>query len=446
MPVLYNLLQLLATLFLLPFLIVMVVWRPKYRSRILRRLGVGLVDLVGLKPKIDHEAPGSREIRIWIHALSVGEVLSVRPLVSAIHRAFPRARLILSVSTKSGEQVARQQLADHVDHLLPAPLDFAPTTRYFVRRVQPDLFILVETDFWPNWLRALKQSGAALLLVNGRISDNSFNSYRRLGFFFRPIFNTFTHLCMQTREDVHKMVKLGIPSHKVRTLGNLKFCQEETTAPSRSMSFKELGLPENTRLLVAGSTHAGEEKIILRAFAQPARMHRETVLLLAPRNIDRARSVLSLARKAGFTVACRTSQPDQARIPGVRVLILDTLGELASCYRLATVAFIGGSLVPRGGHNPLEAACQKVPILFGPYMDDFREIAHELLQGGGAETVRDAQELEKSLINLLDHQEQAQARGTQAATVAASHQRVLERHLELMDELIACRPTRQERP
>ncbi len=429
MIVLYNILQITAILLLLPLIIIIILVKPKYRNRIPRRLGFGLkTELAGLSKR---RAPDKSVI--WLHALSVGEITSAQPLLAALRGDMPDVVIIVTVSTKTGEQIARQRLGSLADYILPAPLDFLPTILRFIRLIQPDLFILVETDFWPNWLHQLKSHNIPLLLVNGRISESSFHSYTKFRFFFRFLFNSFTFLCMQTTHDAKNMRRLGVDTQRITTLGNLKYKKSEGLPDSdRHLSRKELGISENAKIIVAGSTHEGEEHLLLTAFAQLG--NAKVVLLLAPRNIDRCQQVYDMAKKFNYTTNLRSHQQKNL---ACRVVILDTLGELADCYRLATLAFIGGSLVPEGGHNPLEAARCKIPVLFGPHMDDFREIAGELLEIGGAKTVHDEQQIAWVISSLLASEKKQKSMGRAAGQTLENHSDVMERHLQLINQLIA---------
>ncbi len=427
---LYNLLQLTATLLFLPLLLVVVIVRPKYRSRILRRLGLRLT-----REKISKQNKrGGPGPRIWIHALSVGEVKSVEHLVGTLRRTLPHAVLMLTVSTDSGERLAGERLRERVDLITGAPLDFFFTINRFLRILQPDLFILVETDFWPNWLSSLEKSGSKLLLVNGRISDRSFAGYQRFSFFFQPLFDYFSLLCMQTEHDADNLKRLGISADKIHTPGNLKFARGPVAdTGKKAPDASELGLAEYPRIIVAGSVHGPEEEIVLRAFAEISRYHEDCALLIAPRDISRSGGLCRRAGRLGFEAVRRSAAQTEA----ARVVILDTYGELAACYFLATLAFIGGSLVNRGGHNPLEAAVAGVPVLFGPHMEDFREIAGELLEQGAARRVEDGGQLAASMMRLLNREDERLAMGRSAARVTTAHQEVLERYVRLISTLLS---------
>ncbi|MFU8818143.1 MAG: 3-deoxy-D-manno-octulosonic acid transferase [Desulfurivibrio sp.] len=379
----YNIGLPVALILALPLLIVKAIRVPGYATWIGRRLGL----IAGPGGRRGQKKGG---VRIWLHALSVGETASARPLLRALRGRYPDATLILSSSTRAGAALAAASCAELVDRLEVLPYDLPWAMNRLVRDLRPDLFILVETDLWPNLIRSLKVRGVPLLLVNGRLSASSWRWYRRWRFLARPLlFAPFALLSMQTAEEAERLRGLGLPPAKVGVLGNLKYpaALERPVsggAPSR-LSRETLGIGPEKLLWLAGSTHAGEEEILLRAWRQLTGEFPELVLILAPRRVERAASVLELARKHDCRARLRTVlSPDPWE-----VLILDSYGELTALYPLCDLAFVGGSLVPAGGHNPLEAAACRRPLLFGPHMEDFAEISRDLLAVGGACRVND---------------------------------------------------------
>lgn len=427
--ILYNLLMLLVPL-LLPVL-GLALLRGKYRGRIPARLGFGLADRLG-------DAAGADTV--WVHALSVGEVTSARPLLDAMRKALPRARIVLSVATRSGEQLARERLADCCHVILAAPYDLYPSIAIFIRHIRPRVFILVETDFWPNWLHGLARKGVPAYLVNGRISERSFLRYRRAAFFFVPMFCSLSGLCMQTRADADKLLGLGLDPGRIHTLGNLK-CDAQVGdraegMPDRQRLRREYGFDEQAPLWICGSTHAGEEELLLPVYAALRASLPDLQLLLAPRQIGRAAALVALAARHGISCRRRSEGEDAGKGP---VLLLDTLGELASCYAMADLAFIGGSLVPVGGHNPVEAAACGVVSCFGPHMDDFAEISAALLACGGALRLGGTR-LETALLPLFQDAGLRSRMGLAALHWLRAQQGILQRHLELI--IPHCRETR----
>jgi 3-deoxy-D-manno-octulosonic-acid transferase len=423
MFILYNILQLVLLPVFLPFITLFVLFSSKYRDRIPARLGVGL----GRKISIQ----GSSCQTIWLHALSVGEVTSAVPLVAGLRKTYPDSRIIVSVTTRTGKRVADNLLKSIADHIIDGPLDVLPAVARFVKYIQPDLFILVETDFWPNTLLHLKNKNIPSILVNGRMSQKSMAGYRRLRFFFDPMFQSFSFLCMQTKRDRDKMEEMGLPPEKLRTLGNLKF----DTAPGKenpSLQSPAVLLPKDRILFICGSTHPGEEKILIACYSQVRKTHPELFLIIAPRDTNRSAEIQSLAAVHGLTVSLRS---DNSSAPA-DILILDTIGELVHFYALSDIGFVGGSLVKKGGHNPIEPATMGIPIVFGPNMQDFCEIADTLIKVGGATEVSGHHQLTELLSNLITSPELRSRQGQAARQCVESQRGVINKHLDLISQLL----------
>jgi 3-deoxy-D-manno-octulosonic-acid transferase len=380
---------------------------------------------LGLQTKRIRERLDSR-LTIWIHALSVGEVTSALPLVKALREQLCPAQIVFTASTRSGRMLAERLIAPHVDLVLFSPLDVPCVVRRYLDAIRPDMFILVETDFWPNWLHLLKRRNVPMLLVNGRISAKSFAAYRRFAFFFRPMFGCFNLLSMQTAHDREAMLALGIPAERLAVLGNLKY-----DLPAQQAAPSDLAVEHGRPVWVCGSTHPGEEELIFAAFKKITG-GADIRLILAPRKIERGSELLTLARSFGLNAVLRSS--GEVVTEGC-VLILDTIGELAGCYSLARLAFIGGSLVNEGGHNPIEAAAQGVPVFFGPHMEDFAEIAHDLLDCGGAKTVT-AESLAENAAALFTDDALHTAMSSAARQLVEQQRGGVERHVCVIKEML----------
>ncbi|MBU0943067.1 MAG: 3-deoxy-D-manno-octulosonic acid transferase, partial [Proteobacteria bacterium] len=421
MITLYNILQfLLLSILFLP-LAIFVILVPKYRLRTLRRLGFGL----------SYVRKSGGKKTLWIHALSVGEVTSALPLVSGLRKKMPDVQLVFSASSRAGARVAEHLLHDKVDCFIPFPLDILPVINRFVNVIQPDLFILVETDFWPNILAVLRRRNIPTLLVNGRISTKSMRSYQRLAFFFRPLFSSFQALSMQTGKDRENLILLGVDKRQIHTFGNLKYDTDLYNA-SGPMSRLSFNLPEHQLLLVAGSTHKGEEKILLQSYKKLKKEIPGLYLIIAPRDVDRGTELQALASTMELMANCRS----HINAGGKDLFILDTIGELSSLYSHADLAFIGGSLVPAGGHNPIEPAVVGVPVLYGPHMEDFSEISEELVQAGGATMVHSGDELTAAVLRLLQDNPLRKKAGGAARACIVRQQGVIDRHLKLINEML----------
>lgn len=421
MIILYTILQLILLPFLFIPLTLLSLSIPRYRLRSLRRLGIGL----------KRENNNRNKTTIWVHALSVGEVTSSLPLLSALRKEIPNLELVFSTTTRSGEGVAAKLLTEKVDRFVPFPFDFLPIVKYFIHAVRPDLFILVETDFWPALLASLKKKNIPTLLVNGRISKKSFQSYQRYSFFFKPLFASFHTLSMQTERDKDNLIKLGIDHKQVRTLGNLKYDTALYSSATRNQPIS-FSLPEYRHLFIAGSTHAGEEEIIIHSFNKLKQKLPDIYLIIAPRDINRGRDIQGMATAIGLQANCRS----QINAGGKDILILDTIGELNKVYSHAHVAFVGGSFVAKGGHNPIEPAIFSVPVLFGPHMEDFSEISEELMEAGGAIKVADSTELTNMLHRLFTDRLLLEQKGEAARNFILSQQGVIKYHIELIKEML----------
>lgn len=432
MFVLYNMLQVILLPVFSPILLLIVISNQKYRTRIINRLGFGLSKQFVKTNNCTNQNTPSKPC-YWIHALSVGEVTSAIPLVTEIKRSNPDSKIIFSVTTKSGRQVADTLLANLADHIIDGPLDLLPTIRHFFNKIQPDYFILVETDFWPNILSYLKNKDVPAILVNGRVSDNALKGYQRMRFFFYPLFNSFAGLCMQTEIDRKKIAALGVSPDKIHTLGNLKFdttyhLDHKNIAVSQSI---KKHLPFNDIIWIAGSTHAGEEEQLLESFSFIRKDCPNIFLVIAPRDPRRTDEIDSIARACHFRCTLRTESPN----PESDILILNTIGELAGCYSLADISFVGGSLVSKGGHNPIEPAAMSIPVMFGPHMEDFSEIADDLIANGGATLVRNSQEIAAIVTNLIQNKNVRIQQGAAAKDCVDKQRGVIKKHLELLRSL-----------
>ncbi len=421
MIILYNIFQLLLLIVLFLPLAVFVMLVPKYRLRTLRRLGFGLSRI----------KRNDQKKTLWIHALSVGEVTSALPLVAGLRKEMPDVRLVFSASTRAGAQVAEKLLHDKVDCFFPFPLDILPVVNRFLSIIRPDLFILVETDFWPNILASLRRRKIPTLLVNGRISAESMRSYQRSAFFFRPLFNSFQTLSMQTEKDRQNLILLGVDKRQIHTFGNLKYDTALYNSSGRTSPLA-FSLPEHQFLLVAGSTHEGEEKILLQSYKKLKKDIPGLYLIIAPRDVDRGGELQILASTMDLMANCRS----HINAGGKDLFVLDTIGELTGLYSHADLAFVGGSLVARGGHNPIEPAVVKVPVLYGPHMEDFSEISAELVRAGGATIVHNQDELTDTLLRLLQDSDLRKDSGEAAHSCIARQQGVIDRHLKLINEML----------
>jgi 3-deoxy-D-manno-octulosonic-acid transferase len=364
------------------------------------------------------------EPSIWIHAVSVGEALTARALVGELRARYPGLRLFVSTTTVAGQQVAAREIKD-ADATFYFPLDFPFIVNRTLRLVKPQLFVMMETEIWPNLLSACRRNGVKTAVANGRISNRSYPRYRMVRALFRRVLDDVDRFCMQSEESAARLIDLGADPARVTVTGNLKFDSLRSAAagPDRAMHRVErfFRVPDTRPVIIAGSTMRGEELMVLRAFERMRASEPRALLVIAPRHPERFDEVERLSRDEGFRTL-RRSQLAIDEEPAADVVVLDTIGELAHVYRLATVVFVGGSLVPTGGHNILEPAVHGRPIVFGPHMQNFTEIAGAFLEARAAVQVRDEWELESAFRDLLGDVPRRQALGRAAqGIVDASH-------------------------
>ena len=414
---------------------------PVVAYRVVRhRKAVGrLRDRVGRLPAGVN--PGRRR-SIWIHAVSVGEVLAARSLVAELRDAYPRHRLLMSTTTATGQHVARQS-GRAVDAVFYAPLDMARFVARALDRVAPDMLVLIDTEIWPNLLRACRRRGVKTVLVNGRLSDRSYRRYRLVRPFMRRVLGGLDHLCVQNRAWRRRFRDLGVPPARLTVTGSLKFDAVDgaaARAPAGDPALRCFEFAAGRPVIIAASTLRGEEEPVLRAFAGARRSAAAgAVLIIAPRHPERFAEATRLAAGRGFAVARRTelgAAPGTAAAPPADVVILDTIGELARLFRLATVVFVGGSLVPAGGHNPIEPAAFGKAIVFGPHMENFADIANLFVARGAAWQLAAPDQLDGALAALLSNAGRRAALGAAARALVDDQRGARGRTLAVIAELL----------
>lgn len=343
---------------------------------------------------------------IWIHAVSVGETLAARTLIDGLRERYPGLRIFVSTTTVTGRHVARTRLQG-VDAVFFFPFDLPFAIRRTLDLVRPRLFIMVETELWPNLLRACAKRGIKTVLVNGRISARSFPRYRMVRGFFQEVLADVDRFCMQGAESARRIIQIGAPAGRVLVTGNLKFDALDMPSPADRGADRGAGrvlryfrVTPDRPVFIAASTLKGEEIPVLAAFAALRRQQPEALLIMAPRKPERFDEAVNIARGEGRRVV-RRSQLVVDSEPQADVVVLDTIGELAHLFQIATVVFVGGSLVPQGGHNILEPAVYGKPVIFGPHMDNFAEIAAEFVAQQAAVQVNDADELAAVVVRLF---------------------------------------------
>jgi 3-deoxy-D-manno-octulosonic-acid transferase len=422
----YNFLMLAVLIVGFPVVLPFLVTSRKRRKTVLQRLFFGFNRET--RPAWRGKAG---QATIWVHALSLGEVVSAVPLVLALEKIFGKEKLVFSVSTLTGYETAVHRLEPHVRRVFFFPYDILFTVIRAVNRVSPDLVIIVETDLWPNFMARLKLKAIPALLVNARLSDRSTTGYRRIPRIVKPLLNAFATLCVQSREDADRFITIGARPERVRVTGNFKFDQPVPPMSSREEETlrRTFHLQAGDRVIVAGSTHPGEEGPLLEGVVRLKARWPELKLVIAPRDPERAAEVKSLSVARGLKAGCLGGLEKENTTGALDVIVIDRIGILGRTYALGDLAFVGGSLVTAGGHNPLEAAAFGKPVLFGPDMSDFRQVARRLVAGGGAVTVADTDSFTEQVQRLLANAELARSTGRCALRIFTANSGAVQRTL-----------------
>jgi 3-deoxy-D-manno-octulosonic-acid transferase len=427
---LYSLALAVALLGSLPYWLYQILRHGKYRTGLAERLGrIPSRLTAAVLPSPAALAHGGV---IWLHAVSVGEVLAVSGLVHEMRRSFPNHRILVSTTTDTGQQLARQRFGE--DNVFYFPLDFAFSIRPYLQTLRPELVILAETEFWPNFLRLAHASGARIAVVNGRISDRSWPSYRRFRWALRRMLAHVDLFLTQTEQDSTRLQSIGAEAARVHVTGNLKFDVNLPTPPPLVDSLRRSLVAEGAGpILVCGSTVEGEEPVLLKAFENIRVAHPRAVMILAPRHPQRFDDVAILLQQLGMPHFRRSRWASEALAGGV--LLVDTIGELAALYALADIAFVGGSLVPRGGHNIIEPAQYGVAIVTGNHTENFRDIV-ALFQSRDAVRIVGLSELPLTLMQLLADDAERQTLGRRAQETMCSQTGATARTLEALRPLL----------
>lgn len=406
---------------LLPVVLLRLVWRgrhaPDYLKRVGERLGFGIPAMQG---------------GLWVHAVSVGETLAAAPLVNAWRKAHPGRPVFVSTMTPTGSARVQALWGQQVRHAY-APWDLPWAWALFLRRVRPDVLVIMETELWPNMIHAAHRRGIPVLLANARLSERSARGYGRAGWLTRPMLARLARVAAQDQGTADRFMALGLPADRVTVTGSVKF---DITPPAdieaRAHALHVDWKLASRQIIVAASTHSGEDIPVLIAFERIRASHPHALLILVPRHPERFENVASTVRAKRFTLARRSrGEPVTAE---TAVLLGDSMGELMLWFALADVAFVGGSLVPVGGHNILEPMALDVPTLSGPFVHNFQSISDELVAAGALQLVG-PEELARACATLLDHPEVAAARSQAAREVLQRNRGALARQLELIDAL-----------
>jgi 3-deoxy-D-manno-octulosonic-acid transferase len=428
---LYSVLLAIGMMAGLPYWVFQMVRHGKYRRGLGERLG-RVPERLGLK-QASHTSSTHVEPVLWIHAVSVGEVLAVSGLIEEIRRRFPRHRVLISTTTDSGQTLARQRFGE--ENVFYFPMDFAFAIRSYLRTLRPVLIVLAETEFWPNFLRLSKAGGAQVAVVNARISDRSLPNYRRFRWALRRILINVDLFLAQSQDDAERLQEVGASANRIRVCGNLKF-DRQPPAPAPIVESLRHSILETGAgpVLICGSTVEGEEPLLLKSFENVLVQNPRAIMLLAPRHPERFESVAVLLQSMSIRFFRRSLWNGEPLTGGV--LLVDTIGELAALYALADVAFVGGSLVPRGGHNIIEPAQHGVAIVVGTHTENFRDIVG-LFRNRDAVRIVGPAELPLVLMELLANDSERNALGQRAAETMRSQAGATTRTAEELQALLA---------
>lgn len=391
--IIYDVIFIIFSVFYIPFSIFK---KGKRAFNIRQRCGLGLAD---------HSSP-----TVWLHAVSVGEVMALGQLVEKIRNQMSAHPVVISVTTKAGYEVARKNFSQSAA-VIYSPLDLSFIVNRFFRLIRPKVLVIVETELWPNLITAAKNNKVPVILINGRISPRSFGRYRFAKFFLMPTLEKIDLFCMQSEIDKERVIAIGAPAERVKVTGNMKFDiveHQSTIAPERQL--------EGIRL-VAGSTHKGEEEILISVYKELTKEFKNLKLLIAPRHINRIPEIKKLTKD----------------VPGI--FLIDTVGHLKDYYAIADIVFIGGSLVPHGGQNPLEAAYFSKPVIFGPFMFNFTDISQALLKKGAAIQIEDAKGLKAAVEDLINSPARRNEMGIAAKLIIKENKGASARNAELIENL-----------
>jgi len=420
------------------FLIVATIYLPVYLFK--RKFHRGFLARLGFLPRdLSLNKP------IWIHAVSVGEAMAVRCLVDELRKIYPDKKFVISTVTVTGNKIA-QGIAKQGDFVTYLPLDWSSIVSSVIDKVMPSLFVIAETEIWPNLITCLYRKNIPIVTVNGRVSDASFRGYLSIKFLLKPILEKVSLFCVQTERDARRLVCLGAPEDKIRITGNMKFDvkdytdSEKTCLPEQVRDYTDyrskLGLDSKDKLFVAGSTHAGEEEIILDVYKELQRDFPNLKLLIAPRHPQRSKDIAKLISRSGFSSVFVSDLPsDCSTCISQPVFILDAVGKLVSFYAVADIVFVGGSLIKKGGHNILEPASLSKPILFGPHMFNFSDIADLFLNNKAAIKVSGQADLKTNIAELLRNHSRAIELGRRAQQLILQNQGATRRNAEYIRKL-----------
>jgi len=386
----YNLLLAVLFILFLPVILIALAITPKFRAGFFQKLGsYKNINKSGQK-------------NIVIHAVSVGEVIAVEKFIKVLRENFPNDNLILTTVTKTGNNVANKKLSETVNEIIYFPFDLFWAVDSFINHVKPDMVIIAETEIWPYFSKALKNKNIPIIIINGRISPHSHAGYKKFSWFFKRVLSNYTKILMQSEGDKNRIIDVGAPSEITSVMGNLKFDITNNLSEQNIIDLKSEFKAENNPVLLVGSTHKGEDEILLSTYSKLLKTMPDLKMILAPRHPERLKDVENLIISMKFSYGKRSKK---ATFENNQVILLDTMGELAKLYSISKVAFIGGSFSQTGGHNPLEAAIYNVPVVSGPSTFNFKDIYSYLTEDEAAFVVENENQLLEIFEKLFNDNE-----------------------------------------
>lgn len=410
----YGILSTIAFVFILPIWLVVGLFKPKL--------------IYGFKQKLGfyNQISFKKSKTIVFYGVSVGEVIAMENLIKKTRETFANINIVLLTGTKTGQEIAHKKLGEVCDYVSYFPLDFPFCINNFVKKIKPDAVFVMETELWPNFANIMNKKKIPLYIINGRISDRTYKSYKKLSFFFKPILRKYTNIFTQSNQDNEKLISIGANPETTSFMGNLKF-------DIKKPDVENLNFPHIGKILIAGSTHSGEDEIILEVFTQLKQEISDVKLIIASRHPERNENVFGLMKKTGFSCSKRSQNRDFNQN---EIILLDTMGELGKFYSVCDVAFIGGSFNKTGGHNPLEATIFNKPVVSGPSTHNFKDIYSILISSDAGKVVKTPDELKEKLKKLLTDEEYYKKASSDCENVLNENKGALEFVMNVLQTLV----------
>jgi len=422
---LYKIISTIIFIIILPFWLILGLFKPKLVAGLKEKCGFYNKGVIP-KPCDPETSSGRRDKTIVFYGVSVGEVIAMENLIKKARETFSEINIVLLTGTKTGQEIAQKKLGETCDFISYFPLDFPFCINNFIKKINPSAVFVMETELWPNFANVMNEKKIPLYIINGRISDRTFKSYKKLSFFFKPVLRSYTNIFTQSFQDNEKLISIGANPETTTVMGNLKF-------DIKKPDVQTLDFPHSGKILIAGSTHGGEDEIVLEAFSQLKKEIPDLKLIIAPRHPERNESVFGLMKNTGGTCSKRSLN---GTFENNDIILLDTMGELGKFYSICDVAFIGGSFNKTGGHNPLEATIFNKPVLSGPSVHNFKDIYTLLTSSDAGKIVKTAEELKAGIKKLLTDQNYYDKASCDCQTVFEQNKGALDFVIKVLQKLV----------